>query len=111
MAPLVRALLDQDQAVTCGPVLFEIRRGLKPAERKRILPLFGALRRLGLEEGDWARAGDLDASLRKDGKTLPAMAVLIAYLCLQHRVSILTLEEHFESVPGLRVNTCRIPAR
>ena len=50
VAPLVRGLLDQDRAATCGPVLFEIRRGLKPKERKRVLPLFEALRRLRFEE-------------------------------------------------------------
>ena len=110
VAPLIRGLLDQDRAVTCGPVLFEIRRGLKPSERKRVLPLFDALRRLRFEESDWALAGELDASLRKNGKTLPAMDVLIAFLCLRQDISILTLDEHFKSVPELRVNTCRIVA-
>lgn len=110
VSPLIRKLLDQDRAVTCGPVLFEIRRGLKPNERKQILPLFDALRRLRFEESNWVLAGELDASLRKDGKTLPAMDVLIASLCLRHKISILTLDEHFRSVPDLRVNTCRLPA-
>ena len=110
VAPLIRGLLDQDRAVTCGPVLFEIRRGLKPKERKRVLPLFEALRRLRFEESHWALAGELDAVLRKDGKTLPAMDVLIAFLCLHHDISILTMDEHFKFIPNLRVNTCRIAA-
>ncbi len=104
VAPLIRRLLDEDRAVICGPVLFEIRRGLRPAERKRVLPLFDALHRLPFEETDWEKAGDLDASLRKKGITLPSMDLLISHLCLKHKIAILTLDKHFKSIPGLRLN-------
>jgi predicted nucleic acid-binding protein len=100
---LIRELLNDDRAATCGPVLFEIRRGLKPPERKRVMPLFDALHRLPFNESDWVGAGELDASLRRKGRTLPSMDVLIAHLCLKHGVAILTLDGHFAKVPGLRV--------
>jgi len=101
VARLIRKLLDDDRAVTCGPVLFEIRRGLKPGERKKVLPLFDALHRLPFCEGDWSEAGELDAALRRRGQTLPSMDVLIAHLCLKHKTSILTLDKHFELVPRI----------
>lgn len=78
----MQLLLNEDRIVTCGPVLFEIKRGLRPVERKKILPLFDALVRLSFEENMWEAAGDLDASLRSKGITIPPMDVLIAALCL-----------------------------
>jgi predicted nucleic acid-binding protein len=107
---LLRQLLADDLAVTCGPVLFEIRRGLRPSERKRILSLFEAMGRLPFREKDWELAGDLDASLRRQGRSLPAADVLIAHLCLKHKVALLTLDDHFAAVPGLRLVPLAKPA-
>ena len=100
---LTQGLLNDDRALTCGPVMFEIKRGLRSSERKKILPLFDALIRLSFDEAIWDAAGDLDASLRKKGITIPPMDVLIAQICLQHKVALFTLDEHFRSVPGLQV--------
>lgn len=100
---VTRGLLNDDRVLTCGPVIFEIKRGLCPSERKKIFPLFDALIRLSFEETVWDAAGDLDASLRKKGITIPPMDVLIAQICLHHKVSLFTLDEHFRSVPGLKV--------
>jgi len=98
---VTQALLNDDRIFTCGPVLFEIKRGLRPPDRKKILPLFDALIRLSVDESIWDAAGDLDASLRKKGITIPPMDVIIAQVCLHHEVSLFTLDEHFHSIPGL----------
>ena len=100
---VTQGLLNEDRALTCGPVIFEIRRGLRPGERRKILPLFDALIRLSFDESMWDGAGDLDASLRKKGITIPPMDVLIAQVCLHHQVFLFTLDEHFFSVPGLKM--------
>jgi hypothetical protein len=98
---VTQALLNDDRIFTCGPVLFEIKRGLRPPDRKKILPLFDALIRLSVDESIWDAAGDLYASLRKKGITIPPMDVIIAQVCLHHEVSLFTLDEHFHSIPGL----------
>ena len=100
---ITQELLKNDRVLTCGPVIFEIRRGLRPSERKKILPLFDAITRLSFDETAWDAAGDLDASLRKKGITIPPMDVLIAQICLHHKVFLFTLDEHFRSVPGLKL--------
>ena len=100
---LTQGLLNDDRALTCGPVIFEIKRGLRLPERKKILPLFDALIRLSFDEAILDAAGDLDASLRKKGVTIPPMDVLIAQICLHHKVVLFSLDEHFRSVPGLQV--------
>ena len=79
---VVQGLLNDDRILTCGPVIFEIKRGLRPPERKKILPLFNALICLSVDETVWDAAGDLDASLRKKGITIPPMDVIIAQVCL-----------------------------
>ena len=84
------------------PVLFEIKRGLRPPDRKKILPLFDALIRLSVDESIWDAAGDLYASLRKKGITIPPMDAIIAQVCRHHKVSLFTLDEHFYSIPGLK---------
>ncbi len=100
---VVQGLLNDDRILTCGPVIFEIKRGLRPPERKKILPLFNALIRLSVDETVWDAAGDLDASLRKKGITIPPMDVIIAQVCLHHKVFLFTLDEHFRSVSGLKL--------
>jgi predicted nucleic acid-binding protein len=100
---LTRGLLNDDRILTCGPVIFEINRGLRLTERKRITSLFDALTRLPVEEKIWEQAGDLDVLLRRKGITIPPMDILIAQICRHHDVSLCTLDEHFSSVPGLKL--------
>lgn len=100
---ITQELLNEDRILTCGPVIFEIKRGLRPPERKKILPLFDALIRLSVDETIWDAGGDLDASLRKKGITIPPMDVIIAQVCLHHKVFLFTLDEHFHSVPRLKI--------
>jgi len=99
---VTQSLLNDDRIVICGPVIFEIKRGLRPADRKKILPLMDALIRLSVDEAVWDNAGDLDASLRKKGITIPPMDVIIAQICLHHRVSLFTLDEHIRSISELK---------
>jgi predicted nucleic acid-binding protein len=42
------------------------------------------------------------ASLKKLGLSIPANDAWIAALALQHRLAVLSRDEHFDAVPGLR---------
>jgi tRNA(fMet)-specific endonuclease VapC len=44
-------------------------------------------------------------SLKKLGRPIPANDAWIAALALQHRLPILSRDEHFDAVPGLRRET------
>jgi predicted nucleic acid-binding protein len=103
MVTLTQKLLNDDRVLTCGPVIFEIKRGLRPADRKKIMPLFDALTRLLFEESMWETAGELDAALRRKGITVPPMDVLIAQVCRHHKVLLFTLDDHFSASPGLKL--------
>jgi predicted nucleic acid-binding protein len=41
-------------------------------------------------------------SLKKLGRPIPANATWIAALALQHRLPVMSRDEHFDAVPGLR---------
>ena len=104
---LTKKLLNEDRVCTCGPIVFEIRRGLRRTEHKRVLPLFDALIRLKFDESTWESAGILEASLREKGVTIPPIDILIASVCLGHGIPLLTLDQHFGKIPGL---FCLTPA-
>ncbi len=45
------------------------------------------------------------ASLKKLGRPIPANDAWIAALALQHRLPVLSRDEHFDAVPGVRRET------
>jgi predicted nucleic acid-binding protein len=100
---LVGQLLEEDFAVTCGPILMELRRGLKKEDKKKVLGLLSAVNRVPVSEDDWEKAGDLDASLREKGVTVPPMDVLIARICIREKLRLYTLDTNFQSIPGLEL--------
>jgi len=51
----------------------------------------------------WERATQLAWSLDRRGMVLPAQDLLIAACALQAHAAVLTLDAHFEQIPGLRV--------
>jgi predicted nucleic acid-binding protein len=99
----VLALLQEGRAFRCGPVELELRQGLRRSEADSVLSLWRGLTPLRTEEIDFASAGDLLLQLRSRGVTVPAMDALIASLAVRREVPLLTLDQHFSAVPGLRV--------
>jgi predicted nucleic acid-binding protein len=98
----VDALLGTDQALFCGVVEMELLHGMRPRERKLLLPLFEALRYVDIDREDWKAAGNMLASMRSRGTAVPASDALIACLCLRHGLELLTKDHHFEKIPGLK---------
>lgn len=101
VASLVDDVLRDASAAHCGVVELELRQGLRPEERDDVLALIGATRRLSTEERDWAAAGDLLASLRRRGMTIPSTDGLIAHLALRHGAALVENDAHFENFPDL----------
>jgi predicted nucleic acid-binding protein len=99
----VLALLQERRAFRCGPVELELRQGLRRSEADGVLNLWRGLPPLQVEEIDFASAGDLLLELRSRGITIPALDALIASLAVRREVPVLTLDQHFAAVPGLRV--------
>ena len=94
-ADAVDDLLATNDVALCGPVLTEVRRGLRPAERRRVLPLLAGCRELPQPARLWEEAGDLGYWLARRGVTVKTMDLLIAAWALAHSVSLLSKDGDF----------------
>jgi hypothetical protein len=101
-APLseeVDELLDANEAAVCGPVLTELRRGLRSsADRRRVIPLLGGCRHLEQPARLWEEAGDLGYLLARRGVTVTTQGLLIASYALAHGVAILAADSDFAAM-------------
>jgi hypothetical protein len=96
------ALIDGDRVALVGIVMAELLQGCRtPKEAELILSKVTGLRFLETTFSTWKRTGDLSASLRRKGITLPLSDVLIAALATEHRCEVYTLDPHFHQIPGL----------
>ena len=57
---------------------------------------------LGVTESTTLRYARVRTSLKKLGRPIPANDAWIAALALQHRLPVLSRDERFDAVPGLR---------
>lgn len=99
VAGRVDALLATNDVALCGPVVAELRRGLRSAaERRRVLPLLNGCHLLDAPSDLWTAAGDLGFSLARKGVTAKTMELLIATYGVAHGVPILTTDADFEAI-------------
>ena len=100
---LEKALLN-GKVLTCGVVLFELLQGIKnPREETLVLNALLALPNLELTRDLWIKAGKLSSRLRAKGHILPLSDIIIATVALEHDCTVLTIDRHFEAVPGLKI--------
>ena len=98
----LRGLIRTEHVALVGVVLAELLQGCRtPEESGAILAQVTALRFLESGFSAWRRTGELSASLRSSGVTLPLSDVLIAAIALAHNCQVFTLDPHFEKIPGL----------
>ncbi len=101
LADSVDQLLESGDAAICGPIVTELRRGLRSdAERGEVLPLLGGCHELGEPNSLWRDAGDLGFALRRKGVAAKTLDLLIATHALAHDVPLLTCDADFEAMRG-----------
>lgn len=76
-----------------------------------VVSKLSGLRFLETRFSTWKSAGELSASLRREGLTLPLSDLVIAALAFEHRCEVFTLDPHFEQVPGLTLHRVSRGAR
>jgi predicted nucleic acid-binding protein len=104
MAEALERELLQGEVATCGVILYELIQGIRsPKEEKLVLNAMQAVTHLEMSAELWIKAGRLSAELRANGHTLPLSDLVIAALALEHELSVLTIDSHFEAIPGLKV--------
>ena len=105
--PMAKALeqeLLQGEVAICGVILYELVQGIKSSQEENlVLNALQAVTHLEMTAELWVRAGRLSAELRKNGHILPFSDLIIATLALEHELSVLTVDHHFDVIPGLTV--------
>jgi predicted nucleic acid-binding protein len=111
-ASAVDAVLDSDDVALCGPVLTELRRGLRTRrERSRVLPLLSGCHFLEQPPALWEEAGDLGYALARRGAIVKTLDLLIAAYALSHRIPILTRDGDFARMRGAGIPLGLAPVR
>ena len=96
-------LLAEGRVAMTGPVLTELLQGTSDREEYETLMVrLTSLPYLEATLGTWASGGLLAFQLRRQGKIVCAIDLVIAALALQNDVEIYSLDHHFERIPRLK---------
>jgi predicted nucleic acid-binding protein len=98
LAETVDSLLETDEVALCGPVVMELRRGLHPSARMKVVPLLDACHLLEQPPNLWEDAGELGFAARRRGATVKSLDLLIAAYALNHAVPLLTKDRDFSAL-------------
>lgn len=99
---LVRALESNDRVVTTGLVLQELLQGFGGAKaHDQIVERFAAFPLLAPQREDHIEAAALRNHCRKKGVQIGTIDALLARLCIQHKLTMLTTDEDFSHVAKL----------
>jgi hypothetical protein len=97
-------LLRERRVIMVGMVLAEIIQGVKvPKEAKLVRENLKKLSYLEMTLDIWEKAGEISASLRKNGITIPLTDLIIAAMALSEDLEVFTIDPHFKEVHGLRL--------
>ncbi len=104
IAQQVTSLIESKRIVCTGIIIAELMQGIKkPHEEDRIADLLTGVCILEISTSLWIKAGRLSSSLRRKGTNLPLTDVAIAILALEYDLTLFTLDNHFEQIPGVKI--------
>lgn len=101
----LKSQLRYRQVVISGMILAEILQGIRSA--RELLLVKRSLESLPFIEIDkkvWQQAGEMSASLRKKGITIPLSDIIIGCSAIMEGYEIYTLDPHFEKIPNLKLH-------
>jgi predicted nucleic acid-binding protein len=103
-ADAVAMLIEKGHASICGVISYELIQGAKSEdEALHLSGVLSGLHYIEMTPDLWIRAGNISAGLRRRGVTLPMSDLLIGAIALEHGLEVLTLDEQFASIPGLKL--------
>jgi len=97
--------IKERKVVMVGMVLAEILQGIRSKkEASRVKESLKELPYLEVTWDAWEKAGELSRDLRRRGTTIPLSDMIIASLAIVEGYEVLTVDPHFQHVPGLMLN-------
>ena len=94
--------LGDAPAITTSLTINELILGAKKIERKVIEKLIDGIEILNLDTKSAIKSADIEIFLKKQGKTINKIDVLIAGMCIVNDKTIITLDKHFTRIPELK---------
>jgi predicted nucleic acid-binding protein len=105
--PLMRelhAIASNRSLATCGAIRCEVGRGIRePAARKLLHQVWSTMLYVPTDNRLWESTEELLWQLDRQGKVVPAIDALIAESAKRVGAVILTLDSHFQMIPGIIV--------
>ena len=96
--------INAQAAATCGVVCAEVLRSiLNPRQKERVRELFDILVEIPTDRRLWFEAAELAWQLDRKGVMLPLTDIAIAACALSADATIISTDEHFAKIPGVRV--------
>jgi predicted nucleic acid-binding protein len=100
----LKNLLRELKVIMVGMVMAEVLQGVKlPKETVLVKQNLERLPYLEITREMWEGAGEISASLRSEGVTIPLSDLIIAAAALAGKHEVFTIDPHFEKVAGLRL--------
>lgn len=95
--------LKNQRVVLCGIVELEIVQGVRNKETEIVEDFFGELEYVDISRSDFQLAGNLISRMRKIGITESFQDSLIAAVCINHKLKLLTNDSDFRHFPDLSI--------
>jgi predicted nucleic acid-binding protein len=100
-----KGLLRERKVIMVGMVMAEILQGVKaPKEANLVKQSLEKLPYWEVTRDIWVTAGEVSASLRGTGITIPLSDLIIAATALSGDHEIFTIDPHFNKVEGVRLH-------
>jgi len=101
----LKGLLRERKVIMVGMVMAEILQGVKsPKEANLVEQSLAKLRYLEITRDIWVTAGEISASLRSTGITIPLSDLIIAAIAFSGNHEIFTIDPHFNKIDKLRLH-------
>lgn len=98
-ADIVDGFLQENRVAFCGPIYTELLRGLRSErDRRSVLPLLKGCHFFDAPDGLWEDAGLCGFELRRKGKTVKTMDLLISCYAMAYAVPLLTMDKDFSVI-------------
>jgi predicted nucleic acid-binding protein len=99
----LKHLIREEKVVMTGMVLAEILQGIKAQKEAGLVrDHLQKLPYLETTRKTWENAGQLSASLRARGITIPLSDLIIAATAMSHGCEVFTVDPHFDQVKELK---------
>ena len=101
----LKGQLRERRVTMVGMVLAEILQGIKVQKEARLVKEnLKKLPYLEMTRDIWEKAGEISASLRRKGITIPLSDLIISALAISVDYEVFTIDPHFEQVHGLKLH-------